>query len=152
MMGMQRRIMSRLRNLEVAQGGANIAPMEQGFDMPSNAVAQALNTRAVFRQLNARLLGPSFHKELDTFHEFWVLILWKLFSVLMASMDSESYAGLHSEGNISGSAVRNRVIPQSTASSRSPAYLLLVQKTRSTTPKGEVLHRAPVSTLPCPKL
>uniref|UniRef100_A0A183T0Z4 non-specific serine/threonine protein kinase n=1 Tax=Schistocephalus solidus TaxID=70667 RepID=A0A183T0Z4_SCHSO len=37
------------------------------------------------------------------------LILWKLFSVLMASTDSESYAGLHAEGNIAGSAVRNRI-------------------------------------------
>ncbi|VDL87843.1 unnamed protein product [Schistocephalus solidus] len=41
----------------------------------------------------------------------------------MASTDSESGAGLNAEGNIAGSAVRNRVIPQSTASSRLPAYL-----------------------------
>ncbi|VDM05272.1 unnamed protein product [Schistocephalus solidus] len=55
-------------------------------------------------------LSLSWHKcsVMDTFHEFWVLILWKLSSVLMASTDSESYAGLHAEGNIAGSAVRNR--------------------------------------------
>ncbi|VDL87123.1 unnamed protein product [Schistocephalus solidus] len=71
----------------------------------------------------------------DTFHEFWVLILWKLSSVMMASTDSESDAGLHAEGKIAGTAVRNRVIPQSTVSSRSPAYMLLVQNTSSTTMK-----------------
>ncbi|VDM05866.1 unnamed protein product [Schistocephalus solidus] len=65
----------------------------------------------------------------ETFHEFRVLILWKLSSVLMASVDSESGAGLHGEGNIAGSAVRNRVIPQSTVSIHSTAYLLLVQNT-----------------------
>uniref|UniRef100_A0A183T5B6 PI3K/PI4K domain-containing protein n=1 Tax=Schistocephalus solidus TaxID=70667 RepID=A0A183T5B6_SCHSO len=65
----------------------------------------------------------------NTFHEFRVLILWKLSSILMAFTDFESGAGLHAEGNIAGSVVRNRVIPQLTASSGSPSYLQLVQNT-----------------------
>ncbi|VDL99923.1 unnamed protein product [Schistocephalus solidus] len=87
----------------------------------------------------------------DTFQNFWVLTLWKLSSVLMAFTDSESCAGLHAEGNIAGSADLNWLISQSTANSPSPTYLL-VQNTGSITQNGEVLHRAPVSTLPCPEL
>ncbi|VDM03455.1 unnamed protein product [Schistocephalus solidus] len=75
----------------------------------------------------------------------------KLSSVLMAFTDSESCAGLHAEGNIAGSADLNRLISQSTAKSRSPTYLL-VQNTGSVTLNGEVLHRAPVLTRPCPEL
>uniref|UniRef100_A0A183SMA3 Reverse transcriptase domain-containing protein n=1 Tax=Schistocephalus solidus TaxID=70667 RepID=A0A183SMA3_SCHSO len=50
-----------------------------------------------------------FQHHQDTFHKFSVLILWKLSFILMASTDSESGAGLHAEGNIAGSAVRNRI-------------------------------------------
>ncbi|VDL92521.1 unnamed protein product [Schistocephalus solidus] len=75
----------------------------------------------------------------------------KLSSVLMAFMDSESCAGLHAEGNITGSADLNRLISQSTANSRSLTYLL-VQNTGSVTLNGEVLHRAPVLKRPCPEL
>ncbi|VDM02882.1 unnamed protein product [Schistocephalus solidus] len=87
----------------------------------------------------------------DTFQNFWVLTLLKLSSVLMAFMDSESCAGLHAEGNITGSPDLNRLISQSTANSRSPKYLL-VQNIGSVTLNGEVLHRAPVLTRPCPEL
>uniref|UniRef100_A0A183TII9 Metalloprotease n=1 Tax=Schistocephalus solidus TaxID=70667 RepID=A0A183TII9_SCHSO len=80
-----------------------------------------------------------------------VLILWKLSSVLMAFTDSESRAGLHAEGNITGSADLTRLISQSMANSRSPKYLL-VQNTGSVTLNGEVPHRAPVLTRPCPEL
>uniref|UniRef100_A0A183TTJ5 Recep_L_domain domain-containing protein n=1 Tax=Schistocephalus solidus TaxID=70667 RepID=A0A183TTJ5_SCHSO len=79
------------------------------------------------------------------------LTLLKLSSVLMAFTDSESCAGLHAEGNITGSADLNRLISQSTANSRSPKYLL-VQNIGSVTLNGEVLHRAPVLTRPCPEL
>ncbi|VDM06134.1 unnamed protein product [Schistocephalus solidus] len=84
----------------------------------------------------------------DTFQNLWVLTLWKLSSVLMAFTDSESCAGLHAEGNIAGSADLNRHISQSTANSCSPTYLL-ARNTGSTTLNEEVIHQAPVSTLPC---
>ncbi|VDL86949.1 unnamed protein product [Schistocephalus solidus] len=61
----------------------------------------------------------------DTFQNCWLLTLWKLSLVLMAFMDSESFAGLHAEGNIAGSADFNRLLSQSTANSRSPTYLLV---------------------------
>ncbi|VDM03441.1 unnamed protein product [Schistocephalus solidus] len=87
----------------------------------------------------------------DTFQNFWVLTLWKLSSVLMAFMNSESCAGLHDEGNIAGSADLNRLISQLTANSRSPIYLL-VRNTGSVKLNGEVLHQAPVLTRPFPEL
>ncbi|VDL87082.1 unnamed protein product [Schistocephalus solidus] len=87
----------------------------------------------------------------NTFQNLWVLAQWKLSSVVMAFMDSESCAGLHAKGNIAGSADLNRLIFQSTANSRSPTYLL-VQNTRFVTLNGEVLYRAPVLTRPCPEL
>ncbi|VDM05989.1 unnamed protein product, partial [Schistocephalus solidus] len=71
----------------------------------------------------------------DTFQNVWVLTLLKLSLVLMTITDSESCAGLHSEGNITGSADLNRLISQSTANSRSPTYLL-VQNTGSVTLNG----------------
>ncbi|VDL98411.1 unnamed protein product [Schistocephalus solidus] len=85
-----------------------------------------------------------------TFENFWLLTLLKLSSVLMAFMDSESCAGLHAEGNIAGSAELNRLISQSTVNSHSPTYLLVLN-TGSKTLNGEVLHRAPMSTRPCPE-
>ncbi|VDL86014.1 unnamed protein product [Schistocephalus solidus] len=88
---------------------------------------------------------------IDTFQNFWVLTLLKLSSVLMAFTDSESCAGLHAVGNITGSADLIQLISQATANSRSPTYLL-VQNTGSVTLNGEVLHRAPVLTRPCPEL
>ncbi|VDM01053.1 unnamed protein product [Schistocephalus solidus] len=69
----------------------------------------------------------------------------------MAFTDAESWAGLLAEGNIAGSADPHRLIAQSTANSSSPTYLL-VQNTGSITLNGEVIHRAPVSTLPWPEL
>ncbi|VDL98178.1 unnamed protein product [Schistocephalus solidus] len=90
-------------------------------------------------------------KHQDTFQNFWVLTLWKLSSVLVVFTDSESCAGLHAKGNIAGSADHYRLIPQSTAYSHSPTYLL-VQNSESITLKGEVLHGAFVSTFPCPEL
>uniref|UniRef100_A0A183TTQ8 Aminotran_1_2 domain-containing protein n=1 Tax=Schistocephalus solidus TaxID=70667 RepID=A0A183TTQ8_SCHSO len=107
----------------------------------------ATSTKLCGYPLKLRELSLVFYIQ-DTFHKFWVLILWKISSALMASTDSKSGAGLHAEGSIAGSAVRNRVIPQSTASSLSPAYLLLVQNTSPTTIKGEELHHAPVSIFP----
>ncbi|VDL99385.1 unnamed protein product [Schistocephalus solidus] len=77
---------------------------------------------------------PKFWARYDTFREFWVLILWKLFSVLMASTDSESYAGLHAEGNIAGSAVRNRM-HYKTFATRSPRNLRFEQIRQSTAPQ-----------------
>ncbi|VDM04443.1 unnamed protein product [Schistocephalus solidus] len=88
---------------------------------------------------------------MDAYQNFWVLTLLKLSSVLMAFTDSESCAGPHAEGKITGSVDLNRLISQSTVNSRSPTYLL-VQNTGSVTLNGEVLHRAPVLTHPCPEL
>ncbi|VDL95907.1 unnamed protein product [Schistocephalus solidus] len=87
----------------------------------------------------------------DTFHECWVLTLWKLSLVLMAFMDYEFCAALPAEGSITGCADLNRLITQSTANSRSLTYLLM-QNTGSITLNREVLHLAPVSTIPCPEL
>uniref|UniRef100_A0A183TR74 COMM domain-containing protein n=1 Tax=Schistocephalus solidus TaxID=70667 RepID=A0A183TR74_SCHSO len=87
----------------------------------------------------------------DTFQNFWVLTQLKLSSVLMAFMDSESCAGLHAEGNITGSADLNRLISQSTANSRSQKYLL-VQNIGPVTLNEEFFHWAPVLTRPCPEL
>ncbi|VDM01529.1 unnamed protein product [Schistocephalus solidus] len=70
---------------------------------------------------------------------------------LIAFTHSESCASLHAECNIAGSADLNRLISQSTANSHSPKFLL-VQNTGSVTLNGEVLHRAPVLTRPCPEL
>ncbi|VDM00408.1 unnamed protein product [Schistocephalus solidus] len=47
---MQRRILSRLRNLEVAQEGASTAHAEQAMDMPANPVAWPITSRVEFRE------------------------------------------------------------------------------------------------------
>ncbi|VDL99531.1 unnamed protein product [Schistocephalus solidus] len=56
---------------ELAQAGESTAPMEQGFGMPANPVAQPIASHGEFRQLCARLLAPSFRKELVKIYVKW---------------------------------------------------------------------------------